>query len=81
MTISVRAEQVKEDQPILRVLQSFYWWISGMMTCVLEKTQVCAINATKSTICDMLSEEMANTAAPPGFEEGYAQPVMAPMAW
>ena len=34
-----------------------------------------------STICDVLSEEMANTAVPPGFEEGYAQPVMAPTAW
>ena len=78
MTISVRAEQVI-DQPILRVLQSFYWWVGGMM--VSEKTQVCAINAAKSTICDVLSEEMANTAVPPGFEGGYAQPVMAPMAW
>ena len=76
MTISVRVEQVIEDQPIPRVLQSFYWWISEMMTYVLEKTQVCAINAAKSTICDILSEEMANTAVPPGFEEGYAQPVM-----
>ena len=52
-----------------------------MMTHVSEKTQVCTINAAKSTICDMLSEEMANTAVPPGFEEGYAQPVMAPMPW
>ena len=80
MTISVRAEQVIEDQPIPRVLQSFYWWVSGMMMYVLEKTQVHAINAAKSTICDVLSEEMANTAVPPGFEEGYAQPVMAPTA-
>ena len=81
MTISVRAEQVIEDQPIPRVLQSFYWWISGMMTNMLEKTQVCAINTAKSTICDVLSEEMANTAVPSVFEEGYEQPVMAPTAW
>ena len=80
MTISVRAEQVIEDQPIPRVLLSIYWWVSGMMTYVSEKTQVCTINAAKSTICDVLSEEMANTAVPPGFEGGYAQPVMAPMA-
>ena len=40
-----------------------------------------AINDAKSTICDMLSEAMANTTIPPGFEEGYAQPVMAPAAW
>ena len=47
---------------------------------MLEKTQVHAINTAKSTICDVLSEEMANTAVSPGFEEGYAQPVMASMA-
>ena len=81
MTISVRADQVIEDQPIPRVLQSFYLWVSGMMMYVSEKTQVHAINAAKSKICDVLSEEMANTAVSPGFEEGYAQPVMAPMAW
>ena len=80
MTISVRTEQVIEDQPIPRVLQSFYWWVSGMMMYVSEKTQVCAINAARSTFCDVLSEEMANTAVPPGFEEGYAQPVMTSMA-
>ena len=81
MTISVRAKQVIEDQPIPRVPQSFCLWVSGMMMYVLEKTQVHTINAVKSTICDVLSEEMANTAVPPGFEEGYAQPVMAPVAW
>ena len=81
MTILVRAEQVIKDQPILRVLQSFYWWVNGMMMYVSEKTQVCTISTAKLTICDVLSEEMANTAVPPGFEEGYAQPVMAPMAW
>ena len=81
MTISVRAEQLIEDQPIPRVLQSFYWWVSGIMMYVLEKTQVCAINTAKPMICDVLSEEMANTAVPPGFEEGYAQPVMSHMAW
>ena len=81
MTISVRAEQVIEDQPTPRVLQSFYWWVSGIMIYVSEKTQVHAINAAESTICDVLSEEMANTAVPPGFEEGYAQPVTAPVAW
>ena len=48
---------------------------------VSEKTQVCAINAAKSTICDVLSEEMANTAVPTGYKEGYVQPVMAPVAW
>ena len=80
MTISVRAEQVIEDQPIPMVLQSFYWWGSGMMY-VSEKTQVHAINTAKSTIFDVLSEEMANTAVPPGFEEGYAQAVMASAAW
>ena len=70
MSFSVRAEQVIEDQPIPRVLQFFYWWVSRTMTYVSEKTQVHAINLTKSTICDMLSEEMANTAVPQALKRG-----------
>ena len=80
MAISVKAEPAIEDQPVPRVLRSFYWWVNGMMKYVPEKTQVHAINAATSTICDVLSEAMANTTVPPGFEEGYAQPVMAPSA-
>ena len=39
MTISVRAEQVIEDQSIPRVLQSFYWWDDDV--CVGKDTSTC----------------------------------------
>ena len=46
------------------------------MRYVPESTQIKALNAAKSTICDMLSEIMAKTAVPPGLEAGFAQSVM-----
>ena len=42
--------------------------------------QIWAVNAAKSTICDMLSKTMVNTAVPPGMEAGFAQLVMAAAA-
>ena len=51
-----------------------------MMRYIPESTQIRAVNAAKSTICDTLSEAMINTAVPPGMEAGFAQPVMATAA-
>ena len=45
-----------------------------------EVTQIQAVNAAKSTICDMLSKTMVNTAVPPGMEAVFTQPVMATAA-
>ena len=47
-----------------------------MMRYVPESTQIKALNAAKSTICNMLSEVMVKTAVPLGLEAGFAQPVM-----
>ena len=51
-----------------------------MMRYIPEGTQIWAVNTAKSTICDMLSKTMVNTAVPPGMEAGFAQPVMAAAA-
>ena len=51
-----------------------------MMRYIPESTQIWAVNAAKSTICDTLSKAMVNTAVPPGMEAGFAQPVMATAA-
>ena len=50
------------------------------MMYIPDSTQIQTVNAAKSTICDMLSETMVNTAVPPGMEAGFAQPVMATAA-
>ena len=52
----------------------------AMMRYIPEGTQIWAVNAAKTTICDMLNETMVNTAVPPGMEAGFAQPVMATAA-
>ena len=65
-----------QELPMLRALQAFFWWVSGMMRYVPESTQIKALNAAKLTIFDMLSEVMVKTAVPPGMEAGFAQPVM-----
>ena len=48
-----------------------------MMKYVPECTQIRGLNTAKSTICDILSEVMVTTAAPPGMEAGFTQPIMA----
>ena len=69
-------EHTMHELPVPRALQAFFWWVSVMMRYIPESTQIKALNAAKSTICDMLSEVMANTAVPPGLEAVFAQPVM-----
>ena len=51
-----------------------------MMRYIPDSTQILAVNAAKSTICDALSEAMVNTAVPSGMEAGFAQLVMAAAA-
>ena len=69
-------EPALQELPVPRALQAFFRWVNGMMRYIPESNQVWAVNATKSTICDMLSETMASTAVPPGMEAGFAQLVM-----
>ena len=73
-------EPTLQELPVPRALQAFFWWVNAMMRYIPEGTQIQAVNATKSTICDMSSETMVNTAVPPGMEAGFAQPVMATAA-
>ena len=73
-------EFMMQESPVPRALQAFSWWVGRMMRYIPESTQIKALNAAKSTICDMLSEVMVATAVPPGLEAGFAHPVrMAPM--
>ena len=73
-------EPTLQELPVPRALQAFFWWVNAMMRYIPESTQIWAVNAAKSTICDMLSEAMINTAVPPGMEAGFAQLVMATAA-
>ena len=73
-------EPTLEELPVPRALQAFFWWVNVMMRYIPESTQMQGVNAAKSTICDMLSKAMVNTAVPPGMEAGFAQPVMATAA-
>ena len=70
-------ETTLQELPGPRALQAFFWWVNVMMRYILKSTQIWAVNEAKSTICDMLSEAMVNTAVPPGMKAGFAQPVMA----
>ena len=70
-------EFTMEELLVPRALQAFFWWVGGMMKYVPECTQIRALNAAKSTICDVLSEVMVTMTTPPGMETGFAQPVMA----
>ena len=73
-------EPTLQELPVPRALQAFFWWVNAMMRYIPESTQIQAVNAAKSTICDTLSEAMVNTAVPPGMEAGFAQLVMATAA-
>ena len=64
-----------QELPVPRALQVFFLWVGRMMKYIPESTQLKALNAAKSTICDMLSEVMVATAVPLGLEAGFAQPV------
>ena len=64
-------------EPMLQELQAFFWWVNVMMRYIPDSTQIQAVNAAKSTICDTLSGAMVNTVVPPGMEAGFVQPVMA----
>ena len=48
-------ENTMEELPVPRALQTFFWWVSAMMRYIPEGIQIKALNAAKSTICDMLS--------------------------
>ena len=48
-----------------------------MMKYVPENMQIKALNAAKSTICNVLSEVMVAIAVPAELEAGFTQPVMA----
>ena len=69
-------EPTLQELLVPRALQAFFWWVSWIMRYIPKSTQIRAVNAAKSTICDMLGETMVNTAVPPGMEAGFAQPVM-----
>ena len=69
------AEFMMQELPVPRALQDFFWWVDGMMRYIPESTQIKALNAAKSTICDILSGVMIATAVPLGLEAGFAQPV------
>ena len=69
-------EPTLQELPVPRVLQAVFWWVNVMMRYIPGSTQISAVNAAKSTICDMLSKAMVNTAVPPGMEAGFAQLVM-----
>ena len=73
-------ELTLQELPVPRALQAFFWWVNMMMRYIPESTQIWAVNAAKSTICDTLSKTMVNTAVSPGMEAGFAQPVMAAAA-
>ena len=70
-------EPTLQEIPVPRALQTFFWWVNAVMRYIPESTQIWAVNAAKSTICDTLSEAMVNTAVPPGMEAGFVQPLMA----
>ena len=69
-------EFMMQELQVPRALQAFFWWVGRMIKYIPESTQLKALNAAKSTICDMLSEVMVATAVPLGLEAGFAQPVM-----
>ena len=69
-------EHMMQELLVPRALQTFFWWVSPMMRYVPESTQIKALKAAKSTICNLLSEVMVKTAVPPGMEAGFTQPVM-----
>ena len=73
-------EPTLQELPVPRALQAFFWWVNAMMRYIPQSTQIWAVNAAKSAICDTLSEAMANTAVPPGIEAEFAQPIMAAAA-
>ena len=73
-------EPTLQELPVPRALQAFFWWVNAMMRYIPESTQIWAVNAAKSTICDTLSKTIVNTAVSPGMEAGFAQPVMATAA-
>ena len=73
-------EPTLQELPVPRALQAFFWWVNAMMRYIPESTQIPAVNAAKSAICDTLSKAMLNTAVPPGMEAGFAQLVMAAAA-
>ena len=79
-SIQAVMEPTLQELPVPKVLQAFFWWVNVMMRYIPEGTLIWAVNAAKSTICDMLSETMVNTAATPGMEAGFAQLVMATVA-
>ena len=70
-------EHTLQELPVPRALQASFWWVNAMMRYIPESTQIWALNAARSTICDMLSEAMVNTAVLPGIEAWFAQLVMA----
>ena len=67
---TVGVEYAMQELPVPRALQAFFCWVSGMMRYVPESTQIEALNAAKSTICDMLSEVMVATAVPWDWRQG-----------
>ena len=69
-------KHMMQELPVLRVLQAFFWWVSAMMRYIPESTQIKALNAAKSTICDMLIEMMVKTTVQSGLKAGFTQPVM-----
>ena len=73
-------EPTLQELPVPRALQAFFWCVNAMMRYIPESTQIQAVNAAKSTICDTLNEATVNTAVPPGMEAGFVQPVMAAAA-
>ena len=79
-SIPAVVEPTLQELPVPRALQAFFWWVNAMMRYIPEGTQIQAVNATKSTICDMLSKTMVNTAVPPSMETGFAQSIMATVA-
>ena len=67
-------EPALQELPVPRAMQAFFWWVNAVMRYIHQSTQIWAVNAAKSTICDTLSETMVNTDVPPGMEAGVCLP-------
>ena len=63
-TTTAGVDFTMQQLPVKQPMQAFIWWIGGMLKDVPESTQIRALNAAKSTICNILSEVMITTTTP-----------------
>ena len=63
-------EPTLQELPVPRALQAFFWWVNVMMRYIPENTQIWAVNAAKSSVCDTLNEAMVNMVVPLEWKQG-----------